>query len=594
MVRPLRARRPRAWFGVLLLLLAGSPAAVRPPAAAPVAVILHGGSAAQAAGAVQAAGGTVTQQFSSIPGVAAIVPAAALPGLRARGFQVTADAPAIQSADLPLGRIPDEATAEGAPTDQDPALLYPSMATGAALLHQDDINGQGVTVAVIDSGLPPMLQPWTQVTSTTLEYRVAGVARLVYRDFVAPGPVANSSDPYGHGTHVAATIGDGRKVPGGPNGWPLTPGAKSTLGLAPNVNLVVARALDGEGQAPYSRVIAAIDWIIANKTRYNISVLNLSLQAPIHGPYWHDPLAQAVMAAWAEGITVVVAAGNTGPAPATITVPGNVPYVITVGALKPGLYTASHHDELAYYSAAGPTESKFIKPDVVIAGSRVIAPLPTDSALVGAAGLAKERAQLDLGSMRSTQNLAYYYLSGTSMAAAEVSGIVALIKQQQPNLTNDQIKYRLTLTAETAMRAPDEPAYAIWQQGAGRVNVADAVLGISTAAANEGMDIALDRDHESGTHYMGSTAYDPATDTMYIDGEPVEGGSYQSWAGSYQSWAGSYQSWAGSYQSWAGNAPTWASGTSVWSSSYPSWSGSLPADPARQRLYLPAVTFRRR
>ena len=98
------------------------------------------------------------------------------------------------------------------------------------------------------------------------------------------------------------------------------------------------------------------------------------LQAPIHGPYWHDPLAQAVMAAWAEGITVVAAAGNHGPAPATITVPGNVPYVVTVGGLRPGIYTASGVDQLAPYSSAGPTESKFVKPDVLAPGSRVIAP----------------------------------------------------------------------------------------------------------------------------------------------------------------------------------------------------------------------------
>ncbi len=66
--------------------------------------------------------------------------------------------------------------------------------------------------------------------------------------------------------------------------------------------------------------------------------MNLSLSATPQSFYWQDPLNQAVMAAWDAGIVVVVAAGNRGPAPMTIGVPGNVPYVITVGAVTDNYY----------------------------------------------------------------------------------------------------------------------------------------------------------------------------------------------------------------------------------------------------------------
>ena len=59
----------------------------------------------------------------------------------------------------------------------------------------------------------------------------------------------------------------------------------------------------------------------------------MSLGAPARSRYWDDPLNKAVMRAWQSGIVVVVSAGNSGPLPQTVGVPGNVPYVITVGAM---------------------------------------------------------------------------------------------------------------------------------------------------------------------------------------------------------------------------------------------------------------------
>ena len=105
-------------------------------------------------------------------------------------------------------------------------------------------------------------------------------------------------------------------------------------GVAPNANLVVVKAFNANGAGSYLDVIRGIDWIVANRTQYNIRVLNLSFSAPPHSYYWDDPLNQAVMRAWQAGIVVVASAGNTGPSPMSVGVPGNVPYIITVGAMS--------------------------------------------------------------------------------------------------------------------------------------------------------------------------------------------------------------------------------------------------------------------
>ena len=79
--------------------------------------------------------------------------------------------------------------------------------------------------------------------------------------------------------------------------------------------------------------------------------------------YWEDPLNQAVMKAWQEGIVVVASAGNDGPDPMTIGVPGNVPYIITVGAMTDSFTETNFNDDkIATFSAAGPTPAGFVKP----------------------------------------------------------------------------------------------------------------------------------------------------------------------------------------------------------------------------------------
>ena len=221
------------------------------------------------------------------------------------------------------------------------------------------LTGEGVTVAVIDSGL---LQDG------------GGTDRIrTTRDFTggsATPSAISPLDPYGHGTHVAGLVG----------------GDKAEVrGVAPGAKYVSLRVLDGQGQGQTSNVISALQWAVANRATYGIDVLNLSLGHPIYEAAATDPLVQAVEAAVRAGIVVVVAAGNVGVNPETgqvgyagITSPGNAPSAITVGAVKAQDTTARTDDVVADYSSRGPTwYDAYAKPDLVAPGHRLVGPATT-------------------------------------------------------------------------------------------------------------------------------------------------------------------------------------------------------------------------
>ena len=476
-----------------------------------------------------------------------------------------------------------------APEPSPEPIEAPSLAMGVEALHAAGITGAGVTVAVVDSGLAPLGQSWSRLPDGSLMLQHPWGKRnfIVYRDFVAPTG-DDSSDPNGHGTHVVSTIGNNR---------PLRLSGKGTMGVAPGVNLVVARALAADGSASYQTVIDAIDWVIQQRATYNIRVLNLSLYAPIASPYWADPLGRAVMRAWQAGIVVVAAVGNGGPAAATVTVPGNVPYVISVGALRSANFTDSGADELAQFSSRGPTESAFAKPDLLAPAVRVVAPMPDGSTLARIAGMGRlrEKATLDLWAAASKQDVGYFQLSGSSMAAAEVSGLAALLLQSEPTLTNNQVKHRLMATSRLARTSSGgAAAYSIWEQGAGLVQARAAIASQSQAAANSGMDLAADLDLNGRLHYWGLTSYDAATSSFGLPplaGTPASyliwSGAGRAWAGAEWSgdpevWAGAGRAWAGAGRAWAGAGQSWTGEAELWAGAGRAWAGALPPTPLSQ------------
>ena len=174
-------------------------------------------------------------------------------------------------------------------------------------------TGAGIGIAVIDSGIAPL---------PAFSGRIVG-----FYDFTRGGVIATSpDDEYGHGTHVAGLIGayDAQY-----------------MGVAPEARLLGLKVLDKDGKGRTSHVISAIEFAVANRARFNLRILNLSLGHAILAPAADDPLVQAVEAAVRAGLIVTVSAGNNGTNEDTgeigyagISSPGNAPSAITVGALN--------------------------------------------------------------------------------------------------------------------------------------------------------------------------------------------------------------------------------------------------------------------
>jgi subtilisin family serine protease len=396
--------------------------------------------------------------------------------------------------------------------------VYPTL-VDADKLHKEGIDGSGITIAVIDTGI------WTeqQQVAEGLAIDTSGRDRILaqYNATLGKstsGPILDQlttspglgADGYGHGTHVASvalsSLTEG-KSKGKGHGSPLY------NGIAPNADLVVVKAFDDLGLGSYLDVIRAVDWVVQNKDSYGIRVLNLSFSGEAHSYYWDDPLNQAVMAAWQSGIVVVASAGNRGPDPMTIGVPGNVPYIITVGAMSDRLSNSPSDDFLASFSSTGPTFEGFVKPEIVAPGGHVMGLMSKDS------WIATEHPEFHDGGN-------YFVMSGTSQATAIVSGVAALLLEADPTLTPDEVKCRLMSTARPATTGgggngqPNRLAYSVFQQGAGLVNARDAVDSDASGCANQGIDIELDV--LGRQHYRGRANFSD-TDGFYIEGLQGDG-----------------------------------------------------------------------
>jgi serine protease AprX len=287
------------------------------------------------------------------------------------------------------------------------------------LLGTPGYNGSGINVAVVDSGIAP---------HSAIGSRV--IARV---NFVSSEPGV-TGDPFGHGTHVAGMIGGS----GSPAKYVTS---AYSGGSAPGIKFVDVRVLGRSGIGYTSEVIAGIDWAIANRTRYNIRVLNLSLGHAVTESSETDPLCRAVQRAVTAGIVVVASAGNNGmtatgvPVLGGVTSPGNSPYAITVGALETQGTVERADDAIAPYSSRGPTRFDWtVKPDVVAPGSRIVS---LESA--GSYIATKYPSWHVAGSGLN----AYNRLTGTSMSTAVVSGGAALLLDAYPGLSPAQVKILL-------------------------------------------------------------------------------------------------------------------------------------------------------
>src|ERR1700730_1928235 len=330
-----------------------------------------------------------------------------------------------------------------------PTLNNAAGAVNAEFAWQSNYTGAGIGVALIDSGVSNHPDLYTGILP---------ISRVVYQQSFVPGN-SSPSDQYGHGTHIAGLIAGAGLTSTGPLF------TKTFKGIAPGAKIVNLRVLDQNGASTDSVVIAAINQAIALKSTYNIRVINLSLGRAVYETYKLDPLCLAVEKAWKSGIAVVVAAGNNGryqatDGYATVTSPGNDPYVITVGAMKTMGTPTRVDDLIASYSSKGPTViDRIVKPDLVAPGNLLVSLEAPGSTLYNQtpANRVPYSYYVNGGSSASSSN--YFTLSGTSMATGVVSGVVADLLQKRPRLVPDQVKARLMKTARKSLPAYTRGTY---------------------------------------------------------------------------------------------------------------------------------------
>lgn len=348
-------------------------------------------------------------------------------------------------------------------TNNDEDFFYSTVA-GADNLHLHGVRGAGVTVAVLDSGL------WDH---RALTHDTQGKERVVARY----NAISDSNDVFdesGHGTHLTSVIAHSGETTqeGRPTG--------SYKGVAPDVKLAIVKAFNVEGQGGMLDIVRGVQWVVENREAYNIRVLNLSFAARPRWQYWLDPINQAVMQAWAAGIVVVAAAGNEGPEPMTVGSPGNLPYVITVGAVTDSWTGDTRSDDyIPDFSSQGPTPEGHIKPDVVAPGGHITGITRPGSSLT------KDHPEYMLGN-------GDFVMTGSSQAAALVSGVAALLLQLEPDLSPDDVKCKLTSSAEPAINRDGLLAYSPFQQGHGYINATRAITLGETGCGNADLDLQQD------------------------------------------------------------------------------------------------------
>ena len=370
---------------------------------------------------VESSGGAVGMRLAIIDGFEAQVPARAVEWLD--------ESPAIREVtpNAPLKLQSDNYN----PGSDLGSIDHTTKVIGATRYWQGGFNGRGVDVAIIDSGVSP----------------VAGldgggkVVRGPDLSFESQAPNLRYLDTFGHGTFMAGLIAA------------YDPGESSRDydGVAPGARIVSIKVADAHGATDVSQVIAAIDWVVqyGETNGLNIRVLNLSFGTNSSQSYVLDPLAFAAEVAWHHGIFVVVAAGNDSGANGRLMDPAVDPFVMAVGAADAKGTPSVLDDQMLAFSALGDGTRN---PDLVAPGKSI-------------EGLRVPGSFIDQTFPAGRINDRFFRGSGTSQAAAVVSGAAALVIQQRPDITPDELKALLTSTAQQL------PAADPRGQGAGMVDL---------------------------------------------------------------------------------------------------------------------------
>lgn len=330
---------------------------------------------------------------------------------------------------------------------------------GVAAAH----DGGGVTVAVLDTGVTR--------TDDLGDRLVARVDLSHERD---------GFDRYGHGTHMTGLVaGDGRSSAG------------RYAGAANGASVVSVKVAGWNGATDVSMILAGLEWIAAHRERYGIRVVNLSYGTDSSQKWQEDPLNLAVERLWRAGVLVVVGAGNRGEGGSKIDKPGDDPHVLTVGAADTMNTASTADDVVAPFSSRGPTGQGVAKPDLVAPGVNLVSHRAAGSTV----DLSRPLARIGDGHVKGT---------GTSQAAAVVSGVAARLFDAAPGLTPDEAKAVLVRTASPVLAGASGA-------GAGLVDAAAAVeAAVTRRFAGAGQAFPL----SSGVGALDSTrgSFKPYTD----------------------------------------------------------------------------------
>lgn len=262
--------------------------------------------------------------------------------------------------------------------------------------YQMGLTGRNVTVAVMDTGI--------------VKHPDFGGRIIHFKDF-CNGKISLYDDN-GHGTHVSGIIAGDGSLSADAHGMRLY------SGIAPEANLIALKVLDRNGNGNTSHVLECMDWILKNKEKFQIRLLNISVgMLSTAGHTEQRELLAAVDTAWDAGIMVVTAAGNNGPTENSVTIPGISRKVLTVGSLDDIIATGGKGRLAKGYSGTGPTECCIVKPEILAPGTNI--------------------------KSCSMDKKGYIVKSGTSMAAPVVSGVLALAFQKYKTLTPAEMKLRL-------------------------------------------------------------------------------------------------------------------------------------------------------
>jgi serine protease AprX len=427
---------------------------------------------------------------------------------------------------------------------------------GAKAWWNAGYTGQGIDVAVIDSGVSP----------------VAGLdapGKVVYGpdlSLESQAPNLTNYDTYGHGTFMAGLIAGHDATLTQPY---ANASASQYRGIAPDARIVSLKVATADGGADVTQVIAAIDWVVqhAHDPGFNIRVISLSYGTNSTQAYGVDPLAYAVEQAWKHGIVVVAAAGNTGyqrgnGAPG-LADPAYDPYVIGVGAADSAGTLSTKDDSVASFSASSSGCGSCKNPDFVAPGAHV-------------EGLRDPNSFIDANHPEGRLDDRYFRGSGTSEATAIVAGAVALVLQKYPQMTPDLVK-RFFASNAVKLASFDSQA-----QGAGEIRLGAMATATpqwsytgqnyAGAAGTGSIERSRGQDHLTRDGVTLATEEDifgKPLDTAALAKQEAAGTAWNGGVWNGSTWSGS--TWSGS--TWSGS--TWSGSTwsgSTWSGS--TWSGS--------------------